>query len=32
VVLSTHPSPSLPRPGATLALRPDEALVLELAG
>jgi glycosidase len=31
VVISTHPTPSLPPPGATFALRPDEALVLELA-
>jgi hypothetical protein len=30
VVISTHASPSLPPPGATLVLRPDEALVLEL--
>jgi alpha-glucosidase len=32
VVISTHPSPSLPERGSTLALRPDEALVLKLAG
>ncbi|HSS02045.1 MAG TPA: alpha-amylase family glycosyl hydrolase [Kofleriaceae bacterium] len=32
VAISTHPSPSLPGRGATLALRPDEALVLTLGG
>jgi glycosidase len=32
VVISTHPAPSLPGRGSTLALRPHEAVVLQLAG